>query len=393
MKYLTLAKVNIDNQKVLLRTDLNVPMRDGKITDESRIIAALPTIKYILENNAGLIIMSHLGRPKEGEADPELTLAPIATLLAEKLGREVRLVSDAYQQIELQPGEVVMLENVRFNKGESENSPQLAQAYAALCDVFVMDAFATAHRAQASTAGVAEYAPIACAGPLLNHELQAIHKATTLPEKPVVAIVGGSKVSSKLKVLQNLLGIVDVLITGGGIANTLLLAQGRDVGASLVEKDQLDVATTILKSAAEKNVSMPLPTDVVVADSFAEDSPHRSCTLDAVQSNEMILDIGQQSCADYKKYIITAGTILWNGPVGVFEWPAFETGTAEIGAAIASSSGFSVAGGGDTLAAINKFHLAENIDFCSTGGGAFLECLEGETLPAVQVLINRAESA
>ena len=393
MDYLTLAKVNIAEQKVLLRTDLNVPMRDGKITDSSRIAAALPTMQHILENDGALIIMSHLGRPQEGRFNPEFSLAPIAAELTTKLNREVRLEKDLNTKIAIKPGAVVLLENVRFNKGEAENSAELAKTYAALCDVFVMDAFATAHRAQASTAGVAEYAPIACAGPLLKHELQAISKAMRIPEKPVVAIVGGAKVSSKLKVLQNLLSIVDVLITGGGIANTLLLAQGHNVGASLVEPDQLDIATKILKTAAEKNISMPLPTDVVVADSFAEDSAHRSCMLNEIKANEMILDIGQQSCSDYNKYIISAGTIVWNGPVGVFEWPAFAAGTEAIGNAIAKSSGFSLAGGGDTLAAINKFSLAGSIDFCSTGGGAFLECLEGETLPAVQVLINRAESA
>ena len=392
MSYLSLSKIDIKNKIVVLRTDLNVPLQNGVISDDTRILAALPTMQKILDAGAGLIILSHLGRPTEGEFDKNFSLACVAEKVSTLLNKKVRLEKDPFSKFDIIPGQVVMLENVRFNPGEKENAALLSKAYAKLGDVFVMDAFASAHRKQASTYGAILEAQIACAGPLLNHELSSINKAIALPGKPVLAIVGGAKVSTKLKLLRNLLNIVDVLITGGGIANTLLKAAGHNVGASLVEDDQLDIATEILKTASEKNISMPLPTDVIVAENFSADAASHCCSVDEIKSNAMILDAGPETIAAYEKYILAAGTILWNGPLGVFEWDNFAGGTQKIGTMVAQSQAYSLAGGGDTLAAINKFAIS-GIDFCSTGGGAFLECLEGETLPAISALEQRAKEA
>lgn len=377
-------------RRVLIREDLNVPVKHGEVTSDARIRAAIPTLRQALAAGAGVMVMSHLGRPDEGESaatQPEHSLAPVAHRLGELLGREVRLVSDWLDGVTVEAGELVLLENVRFNKGEKKNDPGLAKRMAALCDVYVMDAFGTAHRAQASTHGVAEHAPVACAGPLLQAELEALERALKTPRRPMVAIVAGSKVSTKLTVLEQLAQKADQVIVGGGIANTFIAAAGHEVGASLVERELIPQARELAASGA-----FPLPVDVVVAERLAEDAEARVKAVTDVASDEMILDIGPQTAAGYADQLADAGTIVWNGPVGVFEIEQFASGTRALGEAIAASSGFSLAGGGDTLAAIDAFGLAERISYISTGGGAFLEFVEGRTLPAVEVLEARARN-
>lgn len=372
-------------QRVLIREDLNVPLRDGVITNDARLRAAVPSILAALEQGAAVILMSHLGRPLEGEWREEASLAPIATRLAELLGRDVLLAKE-WRQVAPLPGDVVLLENVRFNSGEAANEDSLAAAYAALCDIFVMDAFGTAHRAQASTHGVARHAPVACAGPLLHAELTALERALTTAQQPMIAVVGGSKVSTKLAVLGELAARCDSLIVGGGIANTFLAAAGYPVGQSLCEWDLLDTARELMD-----RVDIPLPIDVIVAPGI--DAPqHAEIKLAAnVTADDMILDVGPSTAAEIASRIHSAATVLWNGPLGVFEQEAFAAGTRVLAGAIAESASFSLAGGGDTLAAIDQFGVADNISYISTGGGAFLEYVEGKMLPAVAVLIERAQ--
>lgn len=372
-------------KRVLIREDLNVPLRDGVITNDARLRAAVPSILAALEQGAAVILMSHLGRPLEGEWREEASLAPIAMRLAELLGRDVLLAKE-WRQVAPLPGDVVLLENVRFNPGEGANEDSLAAAYAALCDIFVMDAFGTAHRAQASTHGVARYAPVACAGPLLHAELTALERALTTAQQPMIAVVGGSKVSTKLAVLSELAARCDSLIVGGGIANTFLAAAGYPVGQSLCEWDLLDTARELMD-----RVDIPLPIDVIVAPGI--DAPqHAEIKLAAaVTADDMILDVGPSTAAEIASRIHSAATVLWNGPLGVFEQEAFAAGTRVLAGAIAESASFSLAGGGDTLAAIDQFGVADNISYISTGGGAFLEYVEGKMLPAVAVLIERAQ--
>ncbi|PCC98835.1 phosphoglycerate kinase [Halopseudomonas pelagia] len=384
MSVLTMNELELKNQRVLIREDLNVPVKDGKVKSDARILAALPTIKLALEKGAAVMICSHLGRPEEGVFSEEDSLAPVAAYLSKALGRDVPLVKDYLAGVEVQPGDVVLLENVRFNKGEKKNTDELAQQYAALCDVFVMDAFGTAHRAQGSTHGVAKFARVACAGPLLAAELDALAKALLKPTRPMTAIVAGSKVSTKLDVLNALSEKCDQLIVGGGIANTFLAAAGYPVGKSLYEADLLETA----RSIADK-VSVPLPIDVVVASEFAESAKATVKLVAEVTADDMILDIGPQTAAHFAELLKSAGTILWNGPVGVFEFDQFGNGTKALALAIAESPAFSIAGGGDTLAAIDKYGVAEQISYISTGGGAFLEFVEGKVLPAVAVLEER----
>ncbi len=380
-----MSDLDLAGQRVLIREDLNVPVKDGVVTSDARIRAALPTIEQALAAGAKPILMSHLGRPTEGEFDAQFSMAPVANHLAGLLGREVRLVADWRDGVTGADGEVLLLENVRFNAGEKKDDETLARAYAGLCDVFVMDAFGTAHRAQASTHGVARFAPVACAGPLLVKELEALAKALAEPARPLVAIVGGAKVSTKLEVLDALADKVDQLIVGGGIANTFLAAAGHPVGKSLCEHDLLAEASRIAAKA-----SIPLPTDVVTAGEFAEDAPASTVPVDEVADDAMILDVGQETAAAMAELLRGAGTILWNGPVGVFEFDSFAAGTAVLARAIADSDAFSLAGGGDTLAAIDKFDIADKVSYISTGGGAFLEYVEGKVLPAVAVLEARA---
>ena len=379
----------IEGKRVLIREDLNVPVSDGVVTSDARIRAALPTIQAAVDAGAAVMLMSHLGRPTEGQPEAKFSLQPVASRLAELLGRDVPLVQDWIDGVDVTPGEVVLFENVRFLAGEKTNDESLARKMAALCDVFVMDAFGTAHRAQASTYGVAEYAPIACAGPLLSAELDALGGAMTNPARPMVAIVGGSKVSTKLTVLEALAEIVDTLIVGGGIANTFIAAAGQNVGKSLHEANMLDIARDLAANDDDR-ATIPVPTDVVVATEFSADAKASSKPVDAVDDDELILDIGPKTAERFAEIIAGAGTIIWNGPVGVFEFEAFANGTRVIAKAIAASSGFSVAGGGDTLAAIDKYGVAERISYISTGGGAFLEFVEGKTLPAVEILTRRA---
>ena len=374
--------------RVLIREDLNVPIKDGRVASDARIRAALPTIKAASAAGARVILMSHLGRPVEGEFDQQFSLAPVAGHLGELLGRPVSLVSDWRDGVELVDGEIALLENVRFNPGEKKDDEALARAYAALCDVFVMDAFGTAHRAQASTHGVARYAPVACAGPLLEGELTALEQALANPARPMVAIVGGAKVSTKLTVLETLSDKVDQLVVGGGIANTFLAASGKPVGKSLCEHELLDTARTLMEKT-----SIPLPSDVVTATEFSETAQATLRQAAEVGEDDMILDIGPVAAADVAAILREAGTILWNGPVGVFEFDQFAGGTEIIARAIADSPAFSLAGGGDTLAAIDKFGIADKVSYISTGGGAFLEYVEGKVLPAVAMLEQRAGRA
>ncbi len=385
-----MSDIELSGKRVLIRQDLNVPVDKGKVTSDARIRASLPTVQAALDAGAAVMLMSHLGRPTEGEVDDTFSLQPVAARLSEMLGREVPLARDWIDGVEVSPGDVVLLENVRFLSGEKACDDSLARKMAALCDVFVMDAFGTAHRAQASTYGVAEHAPVACAGPLLAAELEALGKALEDPARPLVAIVGGSKVSTKLEVLDALAGIVDYLIVGGGIANTFIAAAGHDVGKSLHEADMLDTARR-LAAGGEGRAQIPVPTDVVVAGEFANVEATTKA-VDAVSGDEMILDIGPETAARFGGIIAGAGTVIWNGPVGVFEFDNFGAGTRALAEAIAASDAFSVAGGGDTLAAIDKYGVADRISYISTGGGAFLEFVEGKKLPAVEVLERRANA-
>jgi phosphoglycerate kinase len=381
-------------RRVFIRSDLNVPQDDaGNITEDTRIRASVPAIEMALKAGAAVMVTSHLGRPTEGEFKPEDSLAPIATRLSELLGRPVPLKRDWLGGVEVAPGEVVLLENCRVNKGEKKNSETLAQQMAALCDVYVNDAFGTAHRAEATTHGIARFAKVACAGPLLAAEIDALGKALHAPKRPLVAIVAGSKVSTKLTILNNLAQKVDRLIVGGGIANTFLLAEGMAIGKSLAEPDLVPECRRIMETLAAKGGTLPLPRDVVVAREFKADAPPRTCRADDVQADEMILDIGPSSALELVHVINEAGTIVWNGPVGVFEFDSFAEGTHQMALAIASATAngaFSIAGGGDTLAAIAKYHIGDRISYISTGGGAFLEFLEGKTLPAIEILQQRA---
>lgn len=385
MAVLTMEALDLKGLRVLIREDLNVPVKNGQVTSDARILASLPTIRLALEKGAAVMVCSHLGRPEEGVFSEENSLAPVAAYLSKALGREVPLVRDYLDGVEVQPGELVLLENVRFNAGEKKNTDELAQKYAALCDVFVMDAFGTAHRAQGSTHGVARFAKTACAGPLLAAELEALGRALDKPAQPMAAIVAGSKVSTKLDVLNALAEKCDQLIVGGGIANTFLAAAGLPVGKSLYEADLVDTA-----SAIAAKVSVPLPVDVVVAKAFAEDAEATIKLVADVAEDDMILDIGPQTAANFAELLKSSGTILWNGPVGVFEFDQFGQGTRVLAEAIAESPAFSIAGGGDTLAAIDKYGVAERISYISTGGGAFLEFVEGKVLPAVEILQQRS---
>jgi len=383
MKLMT--ELNLRDKRVLIREDLNVPIKDGVVTSDARLTAVLPTIEAAVHGGAAVILMSHLGRPEEGVYDETFSMAPVADRLGALLNRDIPVIRD-WKTAAPMPGEVVLLENVRFNVGEKKNDTNLAQDYAALCDVFVMDAFGTAHRAQASTHGVGQYAPVACAGPLLAAELDALRKALSEPQRPMLAIVGGSKVSTKLEVLETLADKCDALVVGGGIANTFLAAAGYPVGKSLCEHDLIDTARALMDKT-----SIPLPIDVVVAKEFSEVATGEVKLAADVGEDELILDIGPQSAAAIADKLKSAGTILWNGPVGVFEFDAFAAGTEAISRAVAESTGFSLAGGGDTLAAIDKFGIAEQVSYISTGGGAFLEYVEGKVLPAVAMLQARAQ--
>lgn len=393
MTVLRMTDLDLRDKRVLIREDLNVPVEDGVISSDARIRAALPSLRAAVGTGARVIVMSHLGRPKEGEFSAEDSLAPVAARLGELLGQPVRLQRDWLDGVECAPGEVVLCENVRFNKGEKKDDEMLARRMAALCDIFVMDAFGTAHRAEASTHGVAKFAPIACAGPLLVAELGALSLALAQPARPLVAIVAGSKVSTKLTVLESLLGKVDKLIVGGGIANTFLAANGIAIGKSLYEPDMLDTARALLAQAVARGAEIPLPTDVVVAEAFSPTAVATVRPVGEVRPDELILDIGPQTAARFAGLLAGAGTILWNGPVGVFEFDQFGGGTETLAKAIAASPAFSLAGGGDTLAAIEKYGVASGISYISTGGGAFLEFVEGKTLPAVAMLESRAAAA
>lgn len=384
-----MSDIKLAQQRVLIREDLNVPIHQGKITNAERINRALPTIKSALAADAAVMVCSHLGRPTEGEYDAAYSLAPVAAALSDALGQPVRLEKDWLAGVDVQPGEVVLCENVRFNVGEKNNDTALAKKMAALCDVFVMDAFATAHRVQASTVGIIDHAPIACAGPLLLSELDALQQALETPRQPCVAIVGGSKVSTKLQLLEHLITKVDTLIVGGGIANTLLAAMGYAVGASLFEKAQLGAAKKLIELAAKHDVMLPMPVDVAVAEKFDASAKRVIRSLNDIGEKEMILDVGPETAQQYHDLLSDAGTIIWNGPVGVFEFPEFSAGTRAIGQAIAESHGYSLAGGGDTVAAIEQFKLSDKISYISTGGGAFLAWMQGRTLPAVSALEKR----
>ncbi|MHB8316463.1 MAG: phosphoglycerate kinase [Acidithiobacillus ferrivorans] len=396
MNILRMTDLPLKGKRVLIREDLNVPMNDaGAITDDTRIRASLPTIRAALDGGARVMLMSHLGRPKEGVFDEKASLAPIAAHLGQLLGRNVPLVRDWLDGgkdslARLQDGDVVVLENVRFNAGEGQDDEALSRKMAALCDIYVMDAFGTAHRAQASTHGVGRFAPIACAGPLLVNELEALSKALQNPKRPLVAIVAGSKVSTKLTILKSLADKVDQLVVGGGIANTFILAAGHSVGKSLCEVDLVPDAQAIIAAAKAKGGDVPLPSDVVVAKEFSATAPARTCGVAEIAADDMVLDIGPDTAKVLGDILRKAGTIVWNGPVGVFEFDAFAGGTEAIAHAVAESSAFSIAGGGDTVAAINKFNIEDKVSYISTGGGAFLEFLEGKTLPAVAMLEERA---
>ncbi|MCX7042201.1 MAG: phosphoglycerate kinase [Gammaproteobacteria bacterium] len=390
MPILRMADLDLSGKRVLIREDLNVPVKDGHITSEQRILAALPTLRLALEKGAAVMVTSHLGRPKEGLWTQEDSLEPVARRLSELLQRPVPLIRDWVDGVQVAPGELVLLENCRMNPGEGKDDEGLSRKYAALCDVFVMDAFGTAHRAQASTHGVIRQAKVACGGPLLMAELDALAKALHEPARPLVAIVAGSKVSTKLELLGNLVGKVDQLIVGGGIANTFIAAMGHPVGKSLCEHDLVETARAIMAQAKARGADIPVPTDVVVAPAFSADAPATIKAVADVGPDDMILDIGPDTAARYAATIASAGTIIWNGPVGVFEFDAFGKGTEVLARAIADSGAFSIAGGGDTLAAVEKYGVAKGIDYISTGGGAFLEFCEGKELPAVAALQARA---
>lgn len=393
MTFLRMTDLDIAGKRVLIREDLNVPIKDGAITSAQRLQAALPTLREALDKGAAVMVMSHLGRPKEGVFEISESLAPIAEWLSRALGKPVRLVRDYLHGVEVAPGELVVLENCRMNVGEKNDDAVLAKKYAALCDVFVMDAFGTAHRAQASTYGVAKFARVACAGPLLTAELDALGRALQNPARPLLAIVAGSKVSTKLTLLENLVDKVDQLIVGGGIANTFIAAMGYPIGNSLHEPDLLDAARKVIREGKARGAEVPIPTDVVVAPAFTPDAPAAIKRVDQVDDNEMILDIGPETAAHYAELVQAAGIVVWNGPVGVFEFDAFGHGTEVLARAIAEAPAFSIAGGGDTLAAIDKYGVAGGIDYISTGGGAFLEFLEGKKLPAVAILETHANAS
>ena len=391
MSVIKMADLDLNGKRVLIREDLNVPVKEGKVTSDARIRAALPTIKLALEKGAKVMVMSHLGRPTEGEYEEAFSLAPVVNYLNDALEQTVRLEKDYLEGVDVADNEVVVFENVRFNAGEKKNDEALSKKLAALCDVYVMDAFGTAHRAQASTHGVGLFADIACAGPLLAAELDALGKALDNPARPLVAIVGGSKVSTKLTVLDSLSKVVDQLVTGGGIANTFIAAAGHPVGKSLFEADLIDEANKLSAAAKANNGEIPVPTDVVVGNEFSESAVATLKDVNEVTDEDMIFDIGPDTANQLAKIIANAGTVVWNGPVGVFEFDQFGNGTRAIADAIANSSAFSIAGGGDTLAAIDKYGIADKVSYISTGGGAFLEFLEGKKLPAVAMLEERAK--
>ncbi len=392
MSILNMFELDLRGKRVLIREDLNVPIRDGLITSDQRLQAALPTLREALAAGAAVILISHLGRPKEGAMDPKLSIQPIAAYLASQLDCPVRFTDDYLQGVDVLPGELVVCENVRFNVGEKANDPLLAKQLAKLCDIFVMDAFGTAHRAHASTYGIAQFAPVAVAGPLLVNELKALEQVLKNPAKPIIAIVGGAKISTKLTLLKQMIKMVDVLIPGGGIANTFLKAMGIEIGVSLYEESLLDEARLIMKQAAGSGCKIVLPTDVVVGKAFQETCPAYNKSLAHIAIDDMIMDVGPETAARYVDVLAEAKTIIWNGPVGVFEFPQFSYGTRTLSIAIAHSRAFSIAGGGDTLAAIDKYGLTDQISYISTGGGAFLEYLEGKTLPAVAILEERAKN-
>ncbi|KTC64680.1 phosphoglycerate kinase (plasmid) [Legionella adelaidensis] len=393
MNLIKMSDLDLNGKCVLIREDLNVPIKDGIITSDQRLQAALPTLKAALKAGAGVIVLSHLGRPTEGKEESRFSLKPIADYLADHLDYPVRFETNYLEGVEVNPGELVLCENVRFNPGEKNNDVILAKKLASLCDIFIMDAFGTAHRAHASTYGVAQFAPVAAAGPLLVRELEVLEKVLEAPEKPIVAIVGGAKVSTKLTLLKQLVAKVDFLIPGGGIANTFLKAQGHDIGVSLYEEDLLDEARQILQEAKEKGCVIPLPVDVVVGKAFSDSCPAFNKSLNNIAEDDMIMDIGPETMGEYVDIIEEAKTIIWNGPVGVFEFPQFAYGTRAVAIAIAGSDAFSIAGGGDTLAAIDQYDLTDQISYISTGGGAFLEYLEGKILPAVAILEERANAS
>lgn len=391
MAIIKMTDLELSGKRVLIREDLNVPVKDGKVTSDARLKAALPTMKLALEAGAKVIVMSHLGRPTEGEYADEFSMQPVVNYLNDALDCNVRLAKDYLDGVEVAEGELVILENVRFNKGEKKNDEALSKQYAALCDIYVMDAFGTAHRAQASTHGAGQFAPIACAGPLLAAELDALGKALHNPAKPLLAIVGGSKVSTKLTVLDSLSQKVDQLIVGGGIANTFVAAQGHNVGKSLYEADLMPEANRLLDNAKANGGDIPVPVDVIVGEEFSESAAAHLKDVEQVSDGDMIFDIGPETAARLAELIKSAGTIVWNGPVGVFEFDQFGEGTKALAMAIADSDAFSIAGGGDTLAAVDKYDIADKISYISTGGGAFLEFLEGKVLPAVAMLEERAK--
>lgn len=390
MPILTMSDLKLKDKRVLIREDLNVPLKNGEITSDVRIRAAIPTIKLALKAGAKVMIMSHLGRPEEGAFDEHFSLEPVARRLAELLKMEIPLVRNWTNGFSMGKNKIVILENVRFNHGESDNSPELSKKMAALCDVFVMDAFATAHREEASTCGITQFAPIACAGPLLTQELDALNAILKKPKRPIVAIVGGSKVSTKLALLDSLSQKVDTLIIGGGIANTFIAAQGYTVGKSLYEPDLIDEAERLTENAKKRGADIPIPSDIIVAEKLSDDAESSIRLLSQVDDSEKILDIGPDTVKQFTSIIKKAKTILWNGPVGAFEVEQFSKGTEAIAKAIAESKGYSVAGGGDTLAAIDKYGIADDIDYISTGGGAFLTFLEGKKLPAIVALEEKA---
>ena len=392
MSVIKMTDLDLGGKRVLIREDLNVPIKDGKVSSDKRIRASLPTIEHAMKAGARVMLMSHLGRPTEGEYNDEFSMQPVADHLSELLGKQVRLVKDYLDtEPELADGDVVLLENVRFNKGEKKNEEGLSKQYAALCDIYVMDAFGTAHRAQASTHGAGQYAPLACAGPLLAGELDALGKALGNPDRPMAAIVGGSKVSTKLTVLDSLSEVVDQLIPGGGIANTFIAAAGYNVGKSLCETDLIPEAKRLMEAARAKGGEIPVPSDVVVGKEFSEAAEAQVKKVDEVADDDMIFDIGPETAAKFAELMKAAGTVVWNGPVGVFEFDQFGEGTKALGNAIADSHAFSIAGGGDTLAAVDKYGIADRVSYISTGGGAFLEFLEGKKLPAVAMLEERAK--
>ncbi len=390
-KFLRMTDLDLKGKRVFIRADLNVPIKDGKVTSDARITASMPTIEYALKAGARVMVTSHLGRPTEGEWSPEVSLAPVAEVMSAKLGKPVRLIKDWVDGgFEVAEGEVVLLENCRINKGEKKNLEETARKYAALCDVFVMDAFGTAHRAEASTYGIAQYAPVACAGMLVTQELEALSKALANPARPMVAIVGGSKVSTKLTVLESLAEKCDQLVVGGGIANTFLKAAGKQVGKSLCEDDLVPTAKALMDKMSARGASIPLAVDVVVGKQFDANEPAVIKDADAVADDDMIFDIGPKTAQALSDIILRAGTVVWNGPVGVFEFDQFGEGTKAIAKAIAETKAFTLAGGGDTIAAIQKYGIYDKVSYISTAGGAFLEYLEGKTLPAVEILEKRA---